>query len=293
MYEIARQHPSWMRHADTAEYLRRARTAPPGPYFELQGQIDFLPPDRNPYWAYTLGMYNEVSIELVCDALAREGLQAEARWLRGEWEKKILYFVYDDPYPFDSEMPFDTTAFESTYAFARYGLERTALPADAGWYDWKRQAWHVYPKVAREDFESFLHRQARANVASRGWLEPAFYLMGSDNRRGDATLYALSYMSQAGGWPLIEYGAHYARETYALVNLGYASLLSSWALMNAGTPESHFGQRRGASCQSDQMSWAGFARAGKPNAERTSCSKRSTSSSDSSRKRRFLLPLAR
>ena len=35
MYEIARQHPSWVRHADTAEYLRRARTAPPEPYFEF------------------------------------------------------------------------------------------------------------------------------------------------------------------------------------------------------------------------------------------------------------------
>ena len=255
MYEIARQHPDWVRHADAAEYLRRAygtaRT-----FFELQGQIDFLPPDRNPYWAYTLGMYNEVSIELVCDALAREGLPAEARWLRGEWEKKILYFVYDDPYPFDSEMPFDTTAFESTYAFARYGLEWTALPADAGWYDWKRQAWHVYPQVAREDFEAFLHRQARANVASRGWLEPAFYLMGSDNRRGDATLYALSYMSQAGGWPLIEYGARYAREPYALVNLGYASLLSSWALMNAGTPESRFGHWYPGPEQDGACGWA-------------------------------------
>ena len=255
MYEIAKAHPDRVRHADAPEYLRRAygtaRT-----YFEIQARIDFLPPERNPYWSYTLGMYNEVAIGQVCDALAAEGMAEEEQYLRGEWEKKVKYFVYDDPYPFDSEYPFDTTAFESTYVFARYGLERD-VPADEGsWYDAWRKQWHTHPEVRREDFQAFMERQAKANMALRGWLEPAFYLMGSDNRSGDSTLYALSYMSQAGGWPLLEYAIRYADDPLPLVNLGYASLLSSWALMNTGTAESGYGYWYPGADQDGACGWA-------------------------------------
>ncbi len=255
MYEIARQHPDWMQHADAATYLRRAygtaRT-----FFAIQGRIDFLPPDRNPYWAYTLGMYNELTIELVCDALDQEGWQAEGQWLRAEWEKKVKYFVYDDPYPFDSEYPFDTTAFESTYVFARYGLEHGVEPDTGAWYSAWQDKWFAHPEVSRADFVAFMERQVRANMALRGWLEPAYYLMGSDNRAGDATLYALSYMSQAGGWPLLEYGIRYAQDPGPFINLGYASLLSSWALMNAGPAEAGYGYWFPGAEQDGACGWA-------------------------------------
>ena len=33
----------------------------------------------------------------------------------------MKYFVYDDLYPFRSEYAFDRTAFESSYALAKYG----------------------------------------------------------------------------------------------------------------------------------------------------------------------------
>ncbi len=59
----------------------------------------------------------------VIDALEHEGHASQAAWLRGEWEKKVKYFVYDDTYPFRSEYAFDRTAFESTYAFAKYGRD--------------------------------------------------------------------------------------------------------------------------------------------------------------------------
>ena len=101
-----------------------------------------------------------------------------------------------------------------------------------------------------------MDRQAKANTALRGWLEPAFYLMGSDNRSGDSTLYALSYMSQAGGWPLLEYAVRYADDPHPLVNLGYASLLSSWALMNTGTAESGYGYWHPGKEQDGACGWA-------------------------------------
>ena len=53
-------------------------------------------------------------------ALEREGFPERAAWLRSEWEKKVKYFVYDDAYPFRSEYAFDRTAFESSYALAKY-----------------------------------------------------------------------------------------------------------------------------------------------------------------------------
>ena len=52
----------------------------------------------------------------------------KADYLRSEWEKKVKYFVYDDPYPFRSEYAFDRTAFESTYALAKYGATHDMKP---------------------------------------------------------------------------------------------------------------------------------------------------------------------
>jgi hypothetical protein len=86
-----------------------------------------------------------------------------------------------------------------------------------------------------------MDNQIVANVALRGWLEPAYYLLGSDYRGGQATRYNLSYMSQIGGWAIVDYALHYARDPYPYLRLGYASYLSSWALMNTGTPESNYG----------------------------------------------------
>jgi hypothetical protein len=53
--------------------------------------------------------------------------------------------------------------------------------------------------------------------------------------------YTLSYMSQMGGFSVLDYGLHYATQPADYLRLGYASYLSSWALVNSGTPESHYG----------------------------------------------------
>jgi hypothetical protein len=53
--------------------------------------------------------------------------------------------------------------------------------------------------------------------------------------------YLLSYMSQLGGWSILDYGLHFARDPTDYLRLGYASSLSSWALVNSGTEESGYG----------------------------------------------------
>jgi hypothetical protein len=81
--------------------------------------------------------------------------------------------------------------------------------------------------------------QLLLNMSDRGWLETTYYQLGSDYRGG--LTYLLSYMSQMGGWSILDYGLHFATNPVDHLRLGYASSLSSWALVNSGTAESGYG----------------------------------------------------
>jgi hypothetical protein len=48
-------------------------------------------------------------------------------------------------------------------------------------------------------------------------------------------------MSQMGGWSILDYGLRFAEDPTEYLRLGYASSLSSWALVNSGTLESGYG----------------------------------------------------
>ena len=152
MYQIANFYPTLTRYLDKAGYLERAfgtaRAFFTVPYnikmgepWDFRGWCD---------WAYKQGNFHELVIPRLIDALAGEGRAAAADWLRGEWEKKVKYFVYDHPYPFGSEMYFDTTAFESTHAIARYGLEHELQPDKQLWQDKNSGEWYSHPKVRQQ-----------------------------------------------------------------------------------------------------------------------------------------------
>ena len=239
LYQIARMYPGMTKYLDGDGYLERAFGTAKA-HFTLAG-VDDLPAGARGYWAYVLGLYNELLIVDLIEALYEEGWDEQAGWLKDEWEKKVKYFVYDDPYPFDSEYPFDTTAFESSHAVAKYGLANPVEPDENLWYDKYKDKWHSHPEVKRGDFGQFMEKQIQANIALRGWVEPAYYLLGSDYRGGISSRYALSYMSQAGGWAIADYALYHASDPVPYLRLGYASYLSSWALMNAGTPETDYG----------------------------------------------------
>ena len=239
MYQIAKLYPGSTHYQDSAGYLEKAFGTAEA-HFLLAGTGD-IPHGGQGYWAYRLGLYNEMLIVDLIDALAAEGWQQRSDWLRGEWEKKVKYFVYDDPYPFDSEYPFDTTAFETSHAVAKYGLTRKVEPDTRLWYDKYKGQWYEHPEVSRADFEEFLVKQIDANIALRGWLEPSYTLLGGDNRGGDSSRYGLSYMSQLGGWAIVDYALYFAEDPYPYLRLGYASYLSSWCLMNTGTADSNYG----------------------------------------------------
>jgi hypothetical protein len=227
MYQIARMYPGLSRYLDAAGYLERAWGTAKA-FFTYPYEIY---PDY--YETYKWGLYNELVVPELMAALEREGFPDRAAWLRAEWEKKVKYFVYDDRYPFRSEYAFDRTAFESTYAFAKYGATRDMAPDKDLWFDVRKQKWYSHPEVRREDSRDFMDRQLLAGLSVRGWLNPAFYTLGCDP--------GVSYMAAMGGWGVLDYALNFAPRPFDWLQLGYASFLSSWCLMNTGRPGSGFG----------------------------------------------------
>jgi hypothetical protein len=233
MYQIARMYPDLVEYLDAEGYLERAwQTA--RAYFIYPYEI--LPW----YDTYKWGCYNELLIEGLIDDLSREGRHKEAAWLRGEWEKKVKYFVYDDEYPFRSEYSIDRTAFESSYAFARYGATHDMQPDTNLWWDKKLKKWYSHPAVDRSDSRAFMDRQLYAGLAVRGWLETKYFLLGSDFT-SSSDRHCLSYMAKMGGWSILDYGIRFADKPHDWLQLGYNSYLSSWALMNTGRQETGYG----------------------------------------------------
>lgn len=227
MYEVAKKYPQLSKYLDAAGYLERA--------WQTARAFFIYPYEIFPsyYETYKWGLYNELIVLKLADALEGEGFPERAEWLRAEWEKKVKYFVYDDSYPFRSEYAFDRTAFESSYAFAKYGATHDMKADTDLWYDLKLKKWYSHPVVKREDSRAFMERQLAAGLSVRGWLEASYYQLGADP--------GLSYMAAMGGWGILDYGLNFAAKPYDWLQLGYASYLSSWCLMNTGPPENNYG----------------------------------------------------
>ncbi len=243
LYRIAKQRPDLVKELDAAGYLERAYGTARA-YFQVpanirmeggwsfKGWVD---------WQYTVGNFHEKYLLPLIAALEAEGQQAKADHLRGEWEKKVKYFVYDNLWPFASEMPIDSTAYESTYIAAKYALEHGLKPDTNLWQDRNTQQWFSHPNIDPRLHTQFLQRQHWANLACRGVLETNYWSLGSDFRGCGSGSYTLSYMSQMGGWAVLDYALRYDPHPAANLRLGYASLLSSWALMNSGDANHNFG----------------------------------------------------
>jgi hypothetical protein len=233
MYQIAKMYPNMTHYLDKAGYLERAKQTAIA-YFTYPYEI--LPW----YETYKWGCYNELLILDLIKDLKKEGFNAEAVFLTKEWEKKVKYFLYDDKYPFRSEYAIDATAFESSHALAKYAVQNEMKPDQNLWFDKNLGKWYSHPTIKNEDAVDFMSRQINANIALRGSIEPAYYYLGSDFR-GKSDSYTLSYMSQMGGWAILDYGLNFSKDPADYIRLGYQSYLSSFALINSGTPETNYG----------------------------------------------------
>lgn len=258
LYQIAKRQPGATRYLDAAGYLERAYGTAIA-YFEVPYSIDYIEKDGtiwHPDRSFKEGCYNELLIPDLIAALYAEGRSAQADQLKYEWEKKVKYFAYDHPYPFQSEYSFDSTAFESTHAIAKYGLAHPMPPDEKLWYDKTKHCWYSHPKTSPADFVEFMHKQIAANIACRGWLETAYYLLGSDIRGSGSSMYLLSYMAQMGGWAVLDYALYYAADPFPYLRLGYNSYLSAWANMNSGTPASNYGYWYPGEANDGASGWA-------------------------------------
>jgi hypothetical protein len=229
MYRIAKNYPGIKTELDKEEYLKRAYGTARA-YFTLPYKRNPLEHNllENKPTAQTTGMYNELVIVDLIEELYASRMTEEAEWLKNEWEKKMEYFVNEDPYLWGTEFAFGPTGFESTHALAKYAIEQIDRSGSIleGRYD---------------DAVRFMEKQIKANIATRGWLEPSYYLLGTAYKYFSGYASTLSYMSQMGGWSILDYALYYSEEAEKYLRLGYASFLSSWALMNTGTPETNYG----------------------------------------------------
>jgi hypothetical protein len=221
MYRLAKHHPEIRTTLTARDYLQRAC----GTALAM-----FTTPLEIAGWsAYETGFYNELVIENLIGDLEAAGMTAEANRLRGHWERKVKSFVNGRLDLFRSEYAFDSTGFESTHALAKYAMQHADPPGVSR------------SGVTVDNAKRFMEAQMAGNLFCRGWLEPAYYYLGSDYRGGAGNAYTLTYMSQMGGWAVLDYALNFATNRAPYLRLGYASYLSAWALMNSGTPESNYG----------------------------------------------------
>lgn len=234
MYQIAKLYPEKCTYATAEEYFERAfQTAKA--YFVYPTELlgDYYEPFK---W----GCYNELLIVPMIAELQKKGRQKDAQVLIGEWEKKAKYFIYDDKYPYRSEYSADRTAFESSYALARYAIEHPMKNDKNLWYDKNEKKWYSHQQVTTEAARQFMERQHLANLACRGWLEPQWYLQGSDYMFASEHC-THSYMARMGGYSVLDYGLRYADEPAEWLQLGYHSYMNPFGVMNAGDEASDYG----------------------------------------------------
>lgn len=114
------------------------------------------------------------------------------------------------------------------------------LPADVeGWYDKNlngpgQGGYRSHPVSDPAKHVYFLHRQMKANIASRGTQMRHYAMQESDFRAGGYKSYLLSYMSHMGGAAVLVYGLYFDEDPARTLRAAYASMLSSWSPVNLG-----------------------------------------------------------
>lgn len=240
LYRIAEDNPEMVSYLDADGYLERAyRTAMA--YFEVPYNI--LMGKQWAFhgwtdWAYKQGNFHERYLLDIINALQQKGRLKDAAKLRREWEKKVTYMVYEDPWPFGSEMFVDRTAFESSYYVAEYAKLNPIKPEEQFWYDKNRKKWYSYTSFDTSMIDRFMQNQLDGNLALRGLFEPGYANLGT---AWSGQYVNLDYMTQMGGVALLDYAYRFSDRSDRYINYGYNSLLASWALMNTGTKKTDFG----------------------------------------------------
>lgn len=136
-------------------------------------------------------------------ALKHEGFVQEAEQLSGLVNKKARYFAAKS-YPFGSEMAFDSTAYETVYA---------------------------YGKVI--DDERVMRGAMTAALSNRG-RQPFWQLYMTDLRGCGDSSWNVSYMTQLGAWAIYDWTLERRHTDPELLRAWYASYLAGFSIYNSG-----------------------------------------------------------
>ncbi len=218
MYRVAKYHPEIVTALSAQEYLQRAWGTAMAMWSFGGGQ------------ATHVGLMNEVVIPDMIDALQAEGMTNQAAGLRANWETKVNYYVTGQADLFASEYAFDSTGFESQEAYAKYAALHAGSDPAMG---------SANLALFLQQVQQYMTTQITANIFDRGWLETAYYYYGSDYRGDMGDDYVVTYMSQEGGWGLLDYALNFATNATDYLRLGYASYLNGWSTMNSGPPPNY------------------------------------------------------
>lgn len=230
MYRVASSYPQVRTRLTAEEYLKRAYKTAIAMFTYPMG-TDGWNPD-------TLGLYNELCIPDIIDALFQNGFDEWARHLTYQWTRKTKYFVLHLEDLYTSEIPMDTTDFETSHAVAKYALDHSEV--HTAFTAHPRDVYYRRNPIFYNQAMEFMQKQLHCNLSCRGTIEPAYYWYGSDYR-GRNISFTLTYMSQMGGWAVLDYALYYAENPFELLRIGYGSVLSAWALVNTGDEESNYG----------------------------------------------------
>ena len=208
-------------YLDAAGYLNRA--------WETARAFYTYPYEIYPeyYETYKWGLYNELIVLELIDALEDEegyGAGGVAAHRVGE-EGQVLRLRRSVSVPIGVRLRPHGVRVDVRFCQVRRDPRHGAR--QNLWFDVKLKKWYSHPSVRREDSRAFMDRQLASGLVVRGWLNPAYYTLGADP--------GVSYMAAMGGWGVLDYALNFAPRPYDWLQLGYASYLSSWCLMNTGT----------------------------------------------------------
>lgn len=163
------------------------------------------------YWMFPDGVgatefanMGEVHIALdLADALRAEGYIDEARWVDTTVRRKADFFA-SQAFPYGSEMPYDSTAFEAVYAYGK--------AIDDG---------------------RVMEMTKDVVCANRG-QQPVWFLYQTDVRQMGDSYWNVSYMTQLGALPIYDWIMEEEKESVDLVEQWYGSYLAGWSIYNSG-----------------------------------------------------------
>ncbi len=150
------------------------------------------------------GNMGEMTIALkLADALREEGFCEEAADTDRIVQEKSEFFS-QKPYPFGSEMAYDTTAYEAVYAYGKAANDQAVMAS-----------------------------AVQAALGNRGH-QPVWYLYQTDVRQMGDSNWNDSYMTQLAAWTFYDWVFEQGHVSQELLEAWAAAYYAGWALFNSG-----------------------------------------------------------